>query len=710
MPACPLPANQTRTRSPMSQMLLNSPEFSPSTNATALRRIIEEKMKDLPTLPIVVAKILQTAASPSATAHDLQALIAVDAGLTAKILRLANSTFYGQSRRITTLADAVMVLGFNTVRNLTLSASMLDSLAPRGAAQVFDWRAFWEHCTGVAACARLLAQRQRLPKAVADEAFVAGLLHDIGKLFLGKYCPDLLVEVVLTSETFQVPMEEAEWRLMGTSHALLGQEIAEQWNFPPTLAGAIGAHHSPEGWHGDPTLTYIVHAANVLTQEAGIGAVDPAPQLLHRDVDAWLPMTTVEREDLYAELACEMEKTQALLEWDDEEAVPTPRASSAPSLGARRGEKNAANAGPGEEKTSDLSDEQKIVHIQALKIAGANTIADVQALLIEGAHALLPIWGSAVFLWDDAVSRFVPNPVQGPDPDAPASQPSEAWALLSKIGEQQIRESLLDIALSSKSFSHQVHNARFAVVAPPQALLNLTEGHRFLACALAGSQKTIGFLLLGQHTQTEPASGEQSEALATLAAHAAAAIARVQSFRSSVVALSTALDARDPHSNGHSQRVHDLALGCARQLGLSLARIETLAVAALLHDVGKLSLPDRILNKPSQLNAQEFYSVATHAASGAHLAGHTFGEVMPFILCHHERWDGLGYPAGLRGAQIPVEAQIIAVCEAWDAMRTGHSYRSALPLEAAQAELRKNRDTQFSPLVVDAFLTVLPRV
>ncbi len=488
----------------MSEMPLKTPNIVPSTDAATLRRIIEERMKDLPALPVVVAKILQTAASPEASARDLEAVITLDTGLAAKMLRLANSSFYGQSRRISTLADAVVLLGFNAVRNLALSVSLVSSLAPGGAARVFDWRAYWEHCTGVAACARLLARRQRLPGAAQDEALVAGLLHDIGRLFLGRYCPDLLAEVVLAAQAFRMSMEEAEWRLMGTSHALLGQEIASRWNFPPALAGAIGAHHQPEAWHGDPTLTYLVHAANVLTQQAGIGALDPSPQRLHGDVDAWLALTTVEREDLLAELAAERERTEALLVWEDD---------------------GAANA-PG--------------------------------------------------------------------------------------------------------------------------------------------------------------------------------------LRAALTALSAAIEARDPDGRGHSGRVRDLALACARRLGLSEARMAALEVAALLHDVGEPGVPEHVLSGEGQTAPGELSCVAADTTAGAHLGGRLFGAVTPFILCHRECWDGSGYPAGLRGAQIPMEAQIIAACETWDALRTGDGYRAALPVAAAREALCRGSGTQFDPAVVEALLAGVP--
>ena len=656
----------------MSQTLLKRPTVGPSTDADSLRQIIEGKMKDLPAMPVVVAKILQTAASPRASAHDLQALIAVDSGLTAKVLRLANSSFYGQSRRVTTLTDAVMVLGFNTVRNLTLSASMLDALAPRGAAQVFDWRAFWEHCSAVATCARMIARRQRLPGSVGEEAFVAGLLHDIGKLFLGKHCPDILAEVVLTAETYMTSMIDAEWRLMGTTHALLGQLIAEQWNFPESLAGAIGAHHDPDAWRDDPTLTYLVHAANVLTQWADIGAVDPVRMRMHPEVDTWLNMNSVNREDLFIALREEQEKTQALLGWD-EGTAPEADGRSLSFVGTDAGE----------------HDPEFVVSTRALEITSANTISEIRHILTDTAKVLLPIWGTSLFRWDDSLNRFAPGAMDN--------------EILNRIGEQQMRESLLDRALSL-----QAQPSLPAVVAAPRALSALAGGHRFLLYTLRNKQKTIGFLLLGQTADAAAMDERSGEALGTLVAYAAAGILRIQSFLLSVTALSGAIDAREQGGAGHSTRVRDLAVTCGRHLGLSEARLETLELAALLHDVGKIGVPDRLLSKPDLLEPEEFEDVAAHTSVGAHLAGHSFGEVMPYILCHHERWDGSGYPAGLYEGQIPVESQILAVCEAWDAMRTGHTYQSALSSDAARHEIEQGSGAQFSPVVVTAFLQIAP--
>ncbi len=660
-----------------STLLLTKPRngggavIAPAATADDLKRVITDQMRDLPTLPLVVAKILQTASSPTASARDLQALIAVDAGLTAKILRLANSSFYGQQRKISTLETAVVILGFSTIRNLTLSASLLDSLQPRGVAQVFDWRAFWEHCNAVALCARLLARQKRLPGSVAESAFVAGLLHDIGKLFLGKYFPDLLAEIVLTAETYGVAHAEAEWRLMGTTHALLGQEIAQHWNFPAELCECIGGHHDPDGYRDDPTLTYLVHAADALTHQAGIGAVSVAPVRLDRDVAEWLNLTSVAREDLLAQLQDEMKNAQSLLGW---EAADEPAAVRV--------------AGKDEEIGGDEPD--AILHAYSLAIARANTVSEVRIHLFKAAVALADsVWGTALFLWDDEAARFLSGTGDN--------------AVLTRVGEQQMRESLLDAALAS------TRNAALAAVRAPRALGALAEGHRFLLCPLAGREKTIGFLLLGQS-----ASGgvlapgpDAARALATLAAHAAAGIVRIHSFLLSVTTLSAAIDARDPGGAGHARRVRDLSVACAERIGLSQTRIETLAVAALVHDVGKLSIPDQILSKPGRLDDDEFRNIASHTTNGAHLAGHAFAALMPLILCHHERWDGTGYPAGLRGTQIPVEAQIIAVAEAWDAMRVGRAYRPALASGEAQREIEGASGAQFSPQVVTAFLSVL---
>jgi putative nucleotidyltransferase with HDIG domain len=172
--------------------------------------------------------------------------------------------------------------------------------------------------------------------------------------------------------------------------------------------------------------------------------------------------------------------------------------------------------------------------------------------------------------------------------------------------------------------------------------------------------------------------------------------------------LSSAIEARDPYTRGHSLRVTALAEAVARWLGWTESRLETLRIGGALHDVGKLTLPVRILSKPGPLTADELDAIRTHPAAGARLIEpiRSMRRALPYVLHHHERWDGHGYPHGLRGAAIPVEARVLSVADAFDAMTSGRPYRGALSSQDALRELERCAGCQFDPELTHAFLTV----
>jgi putative nucleotidyltransferase with HDIG domain len=173
--------------------------------------------------------------------------------------------------------------------------------------------------------------------------------------------------------------------------------------------------------------------------------------------------------------------------------------------------------------------------------------------------------------------------------------------------------------------------------------------------------------------------------------------------------LNATVEAKDPYTAGHSQRVQAIALAIGRQLGIDQARLEAIRLAGLFHDIGKLSVPDAILTKPSRLTGEEFALIQQHAEAGAHIVGKLgrLRQTVPIIRHHHERWDGNGYPHRLAGSDIPLEAAIVGLADAWDAMTTDRPYHRALSVQEALAEVRAGRGTQFAPAVVDAFLATL---
>jgi HD-GYP domain-containing protein (c-di-GMP phosphodiesterase class II) len=172
-----------------------------------------------------------------------------------------------------------------------------------------------------------------------------------------------------------------------------------------------------------------------------------------------------------------------------------------------------------------------------------------------------------------------------------------------------------------------------------------------------------------------------------------------------LASIARALEQRD-HTNGHGARVAALAEPVAAQLGWDRERIRSLRFAAPLHDVGKVTVRPQLLGKPGPLTLEELAEIRRHPKAGAQLVLHLrrFRGALPCILFHHERWDGGGYPAGLRGHGIPIEARIVAIADAFDAMISPRPYRPALTHEHALDEVERGAGTQFDPLAAELFV------
>ena len=178
-----------------------------------------------------------------------------------------------------------------------------------------------------------------------------------------------------------------------------------------------------------------------------------------------------------------------------------------------------------------------------------------------------------------------------------------------------------------------------------------------------------------------------------------------ESSLEAVESLNATVEAKDPYTAGHSLRVQRVALAIGAELALDEARLEALRFGGLFHDIGKIAVPDRILTKPDRLTYWEYAQMKLHSAEGARIVGKfsRLAGAVPVIRHHHERWDGKGYPDGLAGEDIPLEAAVVGLADAWDAMTTDRPYAGALSTKAALEEVRNGRGTQFVPVVVDAF-------
>jgi putative nucleotidyltransferase with HDIG domain len=176
-----------------------------------------------------------------------------------------------------------------------------------------------------------------------------------------------------------------------------------------------------------------------------------------------------------------------------------------------------------------------------------------------------------------------------------------------------------------------------------------------------------------------------------------------------VETMAQALDARDPYTAGHSLRVATYSHALAVEMGLTGEAADTIRIAAQLHDIGKIGIPDTVLLKPGRLSSEEYGLIKLHPQIGRKILEKVgrFEQLLHVVELHHENYDGSGYPYGLKGDGVPLDARIVHVADAFDAMTTNRSYRSALPLKAAIYEIEKNAGKQFDPVAAKAFLRML---
>ena len=237
---------------------------------------------------------------------------------------------------------------------------------------------------------------------------------------------------------------------------------------------------------------------------------------------------------------------------------------------------------------------------------------------------------------------------------------------------------------------------------------------RSLVCVpLVAKGKSLGVIQILNRRDGRPFGDEDLQLAHAVASLVAVAIlnaeeheARLQVDFDTIQTLATTLEAKDKYVHGHSERVRAWAVAIGRGLGLDAERLQTLSRGAELHDIGKLAIPDRILHARRRLTTEEWAIVREHPTRGVSLVRHLgfLRPTQPVILHHHERLDGSGYPKGLRGEDIPLEARIIAVVDAYDAMTSVRPYRRPLSHEAAAEELVRCSGVQFDPRCVQAFL------
>ena len=216
-------------------------------------------LDDLPSLPAVVMELLTSIDQEDVDISVLAKKVSHDQALTAKTLRLANSSTYGLQVKVTTIQQAITFLGFQTTRNLITAAAVTGCFA-HGKCKGFDDKAFWRHSIATAVCARVLARRMRFNQ---DYAFTAGLLHDIGRLVLVTIYPEAYARVIARSIDDDIELLDAERAVLGIDHVAASMALADHWKFSDTIRMALAHHHHPD-LVGAGFLATIVHVANAI--------------------------------------------------------------------------------------------------------------------------------------------------------------------------------------------------------------------------------------------------------------------------------------------------------------------------------------------------------------------------------------------------------------------------------------------------------------
>lgn len=228
-------------------------------------RLLTSRVDALPSLPVIASRLLEVVDDPKSSASDMAVLISTDPALAARLLKLANSAYYGFPRRIGTVNLAVVVLGLEAVRDMCLSVIITDCFFPSNGDLPFDMTGFWKHSLSCAVASRMIYRM--CDASHPGEGFIAGLVHDIGKLFFARYFPEEYGEVAHRVDNEDVPLLDAERERFGVTHPVTGAWLLDEWNLPIWLVDSTRYHHSHDGLGENPRLSQAVAFANILVRK-----------------------------------------------------------------------------------------------------------------------------------------------------------------------------------------------------------------------------------------------------------------------------------------------------------------------------------------------------------------------------------------------------------------------------------------------------------
>ena len=275
-----------------------------------------DKIKEIPTLPTIVFELNQHLQNPETSIAKVSQTIEKDQAMALKILKLVNSAFYGFRSKVSDVNNAVVLLGFNAVRNAIISVSVINALPKTLLFQDFEMIDFWKHSLAVAVTSKNIAQKAGGESA--DNCFVGGLLHDVGKVIMAQYLTDEFVKVWSRMQNEYLPFYEAEQKELPVDHTQIGAYLADRWQLPTGLTDAIRWHHEFQSDNGNAGFMINIHLADLL-----VNSYDENPDCnldmgaMHPEVTKFLMAQLEDSADWYGSLAGEIETAQSFFLEDE---------------------------------------------------------------------------------------------------------------------------------------------------------------------------------------------------------------------------------------------------------------------------------------------------------------------------------------------------------------------------------------------------------
>ncbi len=278
---------------------------------------IQDYIDRMPSLSTTVTKVMEVCNTPNTAANDLNKVIMLDPVLTGQVLKLINSAYYSLPNQITSLARAIIMLGLNTVKNLALSTAVIGTLGKKDSFKSLSMDAYWAHSICVGVTAKALAAKLGVPVAAREEYFVAGMLHDLGKIPMNNCFPEQYTQALQLADLEQGSLINTEGLFLGFDHGVAGQMIAKKWQLNSTLVEALYHHHAPEmASEENRKLVTVIALANVFANVFEIGSAGdlfPDNSFILNNLEA-VGMTWSDLVSLYDTVNIEIEKAQVFLQ------------------------------------------------------------------------------------------------------------------------------------------------------------------------------------------------------------------------------------------------------------------------------------------------------------------------------------------------------------------------------------------------------------